>query len=231
MNVWKQRGLSFWRNYGKAFLFMLVTVTAFRSSVADWNHVPTGSMEPSILIGDTILVNKLAYDLKVPYTTWRITSWDEPARGDVVVFYSPVDGTRLVKRVVAVGGDTVQMVDGRLIVNGTPATYVPLAASVVTQLPPAARAAGAFAVERIGAGAHPVMAQPNLRATRDFGPVAVPPGHSFVLGDNRDVSFDSRFFGPVPMDRVLGRAPATLTSVDKSTGYHPRWRRFFDALP
>src|SRR5687768_14850204 len=82
---WKKRASSFWRNYARPFLFIFIVLTAFRSSVADWNDVPTGSMKPTILEGDRIIVNKLAYDLKVPYTTWRLAQWGEPERGDVVV--------------------------------------------------------------------------------------------------------------------------------------------------
>src|SRR5829696_6834967 len=95
---------------------LLVVLLAARSSLADWNDVPTGSMNPTILEGDRIFVNKLAYDLKVPFTTWHVAEWSDPRRGDVVVFYSPVDGDRMVKRVAAVPGDTVAMVNNRLVV-------------------------------------------------------------------------------------------------------------------
>src|SRR5712672_2734100 len=92
------RSQRFWRQV-LVLAFIFVTLSAIRSAIADWNDVPTGSMIPTILEGDRIFVNKLAYDLKVPFTTWHIAEWSNPQRGDIVVFYSPKDGRRLVKRV------------------------------------------------------------------------------------------------------------------------------------
>src|SRR5512132_1022039 len=95
----------------KGFLVILLIVSSMRSALADWNDVPTGSMKPTIQEGDRVVVNKLAYDLKVPFTTIELLKWADPQRGDIVVLFSPQDGTRLVKRVVAVPGDTVAMID------------------------------------------------------------------------------------------------------------------------
>ena len=108
-----------WKGWGCSVLIALLLATSFKSAIADWNVVPTGSMQPSILEGDRIFVNKLAFDLKVPYTTWHIAEWGSPVRGDIVVFYSPVDGQRLVKRVVGLPGDTIAMRNNRLVINGT----------------------------------------------------------------------------------------------------------------
>ena len=94
---WKSRSLRVLRA-AKPFVFVILIVLSFRSSIADWNDVPTGSMKPTILEGDRIFVNKLAYDLKVPFTTWHLAQWGDPRRGEVIVFYSPADGVRLVKR-------------------------------------------------------------------------------------------------------------------------------------
>jgi len=103
---------------------LLVTILApLKSAVADWNWVPTGSMKPSILEGELVLVNKLAYDLKVPFTTRHLSTWGNPIRGDVVVFFSPKDGTRLVKRVIGLPGDTVELRHEVLYVNGIPEQY------------------------------------------------------------------------------------------------------------
>src|SRR2546421_2529771 len=113
----KNRLMQLWQEYRSLVLFVVLMII-FRSALADWNDVPTGSMNPTILEGDRIFVNKLAYDLKVPFTTWHVAEWADPGRGDVVVFYSPVDGERLVKRVAAVPGDTVAMVNNQLVVNG-----------------------------------------------------------------------------------------------------------------
>ena len=89
----------------KVFALMLLVISSLRSALADWNDVPTGSMKPTIQEGDRVVVNKLAYDLKVPFTTTEIAKWGDPKRGDIVVLFSPLDGIRLVKRVVAVPGD------------------------------------------------------------------------------------------------------------------------------
>src|SRR5438874_7678772 len=119
----KKRAIEFWKKQAKPFLLMVLVLMSFRSAVADWNDVPTGSMKPSIIEGDRIFVNKLAYDLKVPFTTIHIAEWSNPKRGEIVVFDSPRDGTRLVKRVVAVPGDTVQLSSNTLVINGQPVQY------------------------------------------------------------------------------------------------------------
>ena len=119
------RFLREWRGF---FLF-LVVMLVFRSAIADWNQVPSGSMIPSILVGDRIVVDKLAYDLRVPFTLLRVARWADPDRSDVVTFESPKDGKLLVKRVVGIPGDEVQMLDNRLIINGEPAEYTEIAAT------------------------------------------------------------------------------------------------------
>src|SRR5271170_3286558 len=118
----------------RSFAFILVILCAFRSAIADWNIVPSASMLPTILEGDRIFVNKLAYDLKVPFTTKHVLTWDNPSRGDVIVFFSPADGTRLVKRVIAVPGDQIELRNDHLFLNGVPATYQPPNAAAIAQL-------------------------------------------------------------------------------------------------
>src|SRR6266481_2604921 len=112
-----------WRKEIRPLLILALIVFSIRSSLADWNDVPTGSMIPTILEGDRIFVNKLAYDLKVPFTTWHIAQWGDPKRGDIVVFYSPADGQRLVKRCVAVPGDVLELKNNELFINGVAAQY------------------------------------------------------------------------------------------------------------
>ena len=106
-----------WKD-NKHLVFFIVMLVAFKSSLADWNSVPTGSMKPTIVEGDRILVNKLAYDLKVPLTHIRLMSWGQPVRGDIVVFDSEAEKTRLVKRVVGLPGDTLAMQNNQLVING-----------------------------------------------------------------------------------------------------------------
>src|SRR3954452_5551401 len=110
----------------RVFALMLLVVTSLRSALADWNDVPTGSMKPTIQEGDRVVVNKLAYDLKIPFTTIEIAKWSDPRRGDIVVLFSPLDGTRLVKRVIAVPGDRIEMRENQLFVNGQAASWKPI---------------------------------------------------------------------------------------------------------
>src|SRR5215204_5028782 len=112
-----------WREWVRPVGVVAAIVFPFKSAIADWNWVPSGSMKPTILEGDLVLVNKLAYDLKVPFTLQRVAEWSDPARGDIVVFFSPHDGTRLVKRVVAGPGDTLEMRGNVLLLNGGALDY------------------------------------------------------------------------------------------------------------
>jgi signal peptidase I len=202
---------------------MVVAVLApLRSAVADWNDVPSGSMTPTILVGDRIFVNKLAYDLKVPFTTWHLATWADPQRGDIIVFRSPHDGTRLVKRVVGVPGDQIELRNDHLLINGQLASYASLRAE----------SQPTFVVDETVSGkTHEVMIDPQLPAMRSFGPTQVPPGQYFVMGDNRDNSFDSRYFGFVPRDSVFGRAKFVAMSFDHARYFMPRFDRFGLSLP
>jgi signal peptidase I len=101
----------------------LLAMFSFRSAIADWNDVPTGSMRPTIVEGDRIAVNRMAYDLRVPFTTLSMKRLDDPQRGEIAVLHSPVDGTRLVKRVVGLPGDTIALRGTTLLVNGRPADF------------------------------------------------------------------------------------------------------------
>jgi signal peptidase I len=192
--------------------------------------VPSGSMQPTILVGDRVLVNKLAYDLKVPFTTWHLAEWANPQRGDIVVFFSPHDGKRLVKRVIGLPGDTVELRNRRLFLNGKPVDYSPLDEAVSAPLAAAERRANLFATEALPAHSHAVMATPSLPAPRDFGPQRVPAGQYFMMGDNRDNSFDSRFWGFVPREKIVGRASVVVMSLDHDHHWLPRSNRFFKSL-
>ena len=220
-----------WREWIRPFILILIVMGTFRSAVADWNHVPTGSMKPTILVGDRIFVNKLAYDLKVPFTRVRLASWAVPARGELVVFFSPADGKRLVKRVVGLPGERVSMTTNKLVVNGNKIDYEPLDEDVIDELDAADRQGRLFAQERLGEHAHPVMTAPFRPSKQSFDETQVPEGHYFVMGDNRDESFDSRWFGVVAEELIVGRAIAIAISVDPERFYLPRWNRFFSGLP
>lgn len=225
----KKRFREFYQGWLKPLALFLVIMAPLRSAVVDWNWVPSGSMKPTILEGDLVLVNKLSYDLKVPFTTRHLLQWGDPARGDIVVFYSPRDGTRLVKRVVGVPGDTVELRDDVLFINGSALGYSPV--------DPAAFRRDVFedrspviAVEHLGSCDHYVMALPGRVALRSFGPYAVPQGRYFMMGDSRDNSTDSRFIGTVARNQIVGKADAVLVSFDTSRLLLPRFGRFIHRL-
>jgi len=224
------RARRWWRKEIRPLLILAVVLFSIRSSLADWNDVPTGSMKPTILEGDRVFVNKLAYDLKVPFTTWHIAEWSNPHRGDIVVFFSPKDGTRLVKRVIGLPGDLVEMRDEKLFINGNAVDYAPLNTEISGQLPEPERQQALFASEQLPNRTHAVMALPGVAAMRTFGPVRVPEGKYFMMGDNRDNSFDSRFFGPVERSRIVGQATAVVLSFDRKNYWRPRWQRCFSPL-
>ena len=222
----------FWLEWVRPLALPALVIFAAKSALADINFVPSGSMKPTILEGDVVVINKLAYDLKVPFTRQRLATWAAPARGEIVVCFSPDDGVRLVKRVVATAGDIVELRDDVLVLNGTRADYAPLAATGagIRYLEPAERAAALFATERLGAAAHAVMVLPDRPARRSFGPVVVPDGQCLVLGDNRDNSRDSRYFGFMPCHDIIGRAEAVFVSGDLNNWLRPRFDRFCTAL-
>jgi len=226
----RQRARHWWVKEIRPLLILALILFAIRSSLADWNDVPTGSMKPTILEGDRVYVNKLAYGLKVPFTTWHIAQWSNPQRGDIVVFYSPHDGKRLVKRVVGLPGDTIELRNEALVLNGQPVQYAALAEELLRDVGPAERAGHLYASERLPGQTHAVAAWPAVRAMRSFGPITVPEGEFFMMGDNRDDSFDSRYWGTVERKQIVGRATAVVLSFDRNNHWIPRWQRFFSSL-
>jgi len=227
----RERALHFFRKEAVPFLAIVFVLFSFRSAVADWYDVPTGSMRPTILEGDRIFVNKLAYDLRIPFTNWRLASWDDPARGEVVIFPSPKDGVRLVKRIIGLPGDTVELRDNVLFINGVPSDYAPIEPDTLAQVPEAERAGRVFATERLTGGpSHAVSSIPAVPAQRTFSPQTVPPGHYLAMGDNRDQSADSRYFGFVPRESIVGRSSRVAISLDYSRWYLPRWSRIGRSL-
>lgn len=204
-------------------LVFVALMVVFRSSFADWNDVPTTSMDPSIRAGDRILVNKLAYDLRLPILGTPLWRLGEPARGDIVVFDSAAAGLRLVKRVVGLPGDTVALRGNRLLINGQALDYAPTAGD----------GEGTLAIETLGALRHYVRWTAGPHRLDSFAPLTIPDDHYLMLGDNRDNSADSRVYGLVPRSELVGRAGAVAFSLDYDT-WLPRRDRFFrrlDTLP
>ncbi|HEX5687039.1 MAG TPA: signal peptidase I [Ideonella sp.] len=218
-----------WLKDNRGFLLFLLCFGFVRTAVADWNPIPTGSMKPTILEGDVVFVNRLAFDAKVPLTDWSVARLGDPQRGDVVTFSSPKDGTRLIKRIVGLPGDVVQMRDEVLFVNGERAGYTDLAPATEI-LTGDVEVTAVRATEHLAGSRRSVQFLPPVGALRDFGPLKVPADHYFMLGDNRDNSEDSRFIGTVPRRLLIGRAHHILLSADITGHWLPRWERTGSAI-
>lgn len=215
----------------KGLLIFFACMLVFRSAVADWMVVPTGSMNPTIVEGDRILVDKNAYGWRIPFTTMRLTDGEDPQRGDIVIFASPEDGTTLVKRVVGLPGETVEMRDEQLLIDGAPVDYAPTDVAADVELPHATRAQPHdYLREELAQHPHAIMVLPTRAAARTFGPVRVPDGEYLVLGDNRDNSKDSRYIGFIPRDSIIGRADRVLYSLNPERWYLPRGDRLLSVL-
>lgn len=216
-------------------LALLVAVLAFRSTIAEPYKVPTGSMEPTILPGDRLIVSKLSYDLRVPFLGYRLASLGKPKRGDIIVFKYPMDTSiDYVKRVVGLPGDTLEIVDGRLTINGqTLKTTEPVVVPREGR-PPGVSGEEDQAVvydETLGEVVHKVQRLPH-REMPAAGAIKVPDGQYFFMGDNRDNSNDSRYWGFVPEDNLKGRATRIWFSIDTRDSWIPtvRWNRIGGAL-
>ncbi|MHC4086960.1 MAG: signal peptidase I [Planctomycetota bacterium] len=219
-----------WKQWRGLIFFVVFVVIPVKSSLADWNWVPTGSMNPTILEGDLIYVDKLAYGLRFPLTFYRLAEWSTPKTGDIVVCFSPEDETRLVKRIIAVPGDTIESKSNILFLNGLPATYTKLDPQSTEYLSSGLKNRSILATENLDGFTHAVMSIPSTRAIRNFGPITVPADHYFVMGDNRDNSRDSRYFGFVQRQAIVGKARGVIVSFDITDNYQPRLKRFFDSL-
>jgi len=219
-----------WKEWRMAIFFMVFVIIPVKSSLADWNWVPTGSMNPTILEGDLVYVQKLAYGLRFPLSLYWLAKWCDPQRGDIVICLSPADGTRLVKRIIGEPGDTIEMRNNVLILNGEPLTYTKIEPQWIESLSPKRKEISIFAMEDLDGAIHAVMGIPSVRAIRSFGPVLIPQDKYFVMGDNRDLSQDSRFFGFVERKSILGQVKGVIGSINITDKWQPRFNRFFAPL-
>lgn len=210
----------------RGLLIFLGLMFCFRTAVADWMVVPSGSMNPTLMEGDYILVQKTRYGLHVPFTDIRLTEGLAPQRGEIAVFHSPVKGTTLVKRVIGVPGDHVALRDERLFVNGEAAVYeasdIDFRGAMLAEW---ADSSHRIERERFSGVEHYMMVQPDKPAARSFETVTVPDGMYLVLGDNRDNSADSRYIGFVPRDAFIGRATRVVVSFNPDDYLLPRLSR------
>ncbi|MEC9466278.1 MAG: signal peptidase I [Myxococcota bacterium] len=199
-----------WKETFQSVTLAILVALTLRAFVIEAFKIPSGSMIPTLAIGDQIFVNKYIYGIRIPFTATRLVEFKDPARGDVIVFICPdKPSDDYIKRVVALEGDTVELKSGVLHINGQEIARKPLG---LQEFPERNErgwrpfAANAFE-ETIDDATFTVLQAPNESYQRDdYGPYRVPEGHVFVMGDNRDFSRDSRIFGPVPKENILGRS-------------------------
>jgi signal peptidase I len=191
------------REYVEAFAVALVIALLVRTLLLQAFKIPSSSMENTLLIGDHIFVNKFLYGYHIPFTKGRVLAFSHPRRGDIVVFVFPEDKTKdFIKRVVGTPGDTVEIRDKKVYVNGK------------TVGEPYTRYADGTAVDAF------------IKGRDNMPPIAVPPGKYFVMGDNRDRSYDSRFWGFVDEEAVIGKALFIYFSIDwsRTPDWYAVWR-------
>jgi len=210
---------SFWHE-NRQFLLLLACIFFFKSAIADLSSISGASMQPTLLDGDKVWVNKLAYDVRIPFTEISLASVGEPKRGDIVIIDSAEAGKRLVKRVVGLPGDTIQLRNNTLMVNGEAASY-----QVISE-----HSNSMIILEQLPGFTHQAKLSNGYFGARNYGSVKVPEGHYFVLGDNRDNSADSRAYGFVPREEFIGRSSSVVFSLDPDKMYLPRGNRFFSGL-
>jgi signal peptidase I len=216
-----RRGLEWVWEWAKSLLIALGLFVFVRAFFVEAFKIPTGSMERTLLVGDFLLVNKMVYGAEVPFTNRRLPAVNVPDRGDVMVFRWPEDRSKdFVKRVVGVPGDTLAMRDGALILNGR----LQREAYVVHNEPDADPAGEAFrwqdtVIVRTAEAAH----SSYHPSRNNWGPLIVPPRSYFVLGDNRDNSLDSRYWGFVPDSLVRGRPMVVYYSYSPDSAENLAW--------
>jgi signal peptidase I len=218
------RGLMQLLYRNKGFIAFMIGLVMFRSAFADWSVVPTGSMQPTIEIGDRIFIDKAAYDIRVPLTHVSLWHMADPQRGDIVVLDSHAANERMVKRVIGIPGDVIALRENILYVNGRASTYSP---AVVHGIHDDIDDPARYEVEHMGDVQHLVrlsLYRPSEK--RDFGPVTVPAGQYLLMGDNRDNSMDSRYLGFFPRNEIVGRSRYVALSLDPDDHYLPRQHRF-----
>ena len=213
--------------YARSFFPVILVVLILRSFLIEPFRIPSGSMMPTLLTGDFILVNKYAYGIRLPMINEKVIELGSPDRGDVVVFRYPEDpSTDYIKRVVGVPGDTIQYKNKQLIINGEPMAQTPIGSYMHAGSGRGMN--GALQLkEKLGLVEHDILISHNLPIGEMK--IAVPEGHYFVMGDNRDNSNDSRMWGFVPDENLVGRAFMIWMSWD---GVQNRisWERIGDSI-
>ena len=222
------------REYTESLLVAVILALILRFFVVSAYKIPTGSMAPTLKIGDFIFAYKLPYGVPIPFSSGERLGPAYPERGEVVVFRFPGNETvNYVKRVVGLPGDKIAIKNKILYLNNSAAVYVTLGADILNDLP--GKEYYAAYRESFASSTHSVITNRSERS-ESFGPVVVPPGHIFVLGDNRDSSDDSRYWGMVPVRNLEGRVFMIWMSFDWSNRWGEqrlpsiRWDRVFQLV-
>jgi signal peptidase I len=231
------------REYSESIGVAVAIALLLRAFVVEAFQIPSGSMIPTLEVGDHIFVSKFAYGLSIPFTNTKVLQLAEPERGDVIVFKYPLDPTTdYIKRVVGLPGDVIEMRQEELYINGHPIQRqrVPRPCHYVD----VAHGSGIadehdceLWMESLGTKKHQIIQEPRPGGARDFARTVVPAGHIFVMGDNRDNSSDSRVWGFVDRELIKGKALIVWWSRAGSDGWSPvtwlkaiRWNRFFQIV-
>lgn len=229
------------REYAESIGVAVLVALLLRAFVVEAFKIPSGSMIPTLQVGDHIFVNKFIYGLRIPLTYWYVEHNSSPRRGDVIVFAYPQDeSTDFIKRIVGVGGDVLEMRDGVLYVNGQEMPRCPVREveyNEVDDMTDRERTQrGQLYVETMDRGdgetiQYYVLYNAGMIRGEDWGPERVPPGQVYVMGDNRDNSLDSRRWGGVPIENIKGRAWIIWWSNGPSTAMSPRFDTIMDVEP
>jgi signal peptidase I len=194
------------QEYAEAIILAILIAFFIRTFLVQAFKIPSGSMKPTLLIGDHLLVNKFLYGVKIPYFRNTLIPIQEPKRGDIAVFIYPEDRSKdFIKRVIGVAGDTIEIRNKKIYLNGLPYQDTH----------------GVYVDDFIIPG--------TVQPRDNFGPVTVPQGKIFTMGDNRDQSYDSRFWGFVDLKDVMGKAFIIYWSWDKDEN-NVRWNRLGNLL-
>jgi len=214
----------------KGFLLLVLMMFIIRSSIVDWNSVPSASMKPTIIEGDRVLVDKLAYDVRLPFLKWSITQLADPDRGDVVVINSTIADKRLIKRVLALPGDSILLLDNEVVLNDDTLIYQQFAAhhdklgSFFERIETITALTGIKTSYLIRV----YVNQKNGSPLKNMDVITIPDGFYFVMGDNRHKSDDSRLnLKLVPRSEIMGRASNIVFSSDYANYYLPRKNRWW----
>lgn len=212
-----------WAEYARSFFPILLLVLILRSFIVEPYRIPSGSDKPTLLVGDFLVANKFAYGLRLPVLHTKIYQVGEPQTGDIILFRLPQDPAKdLIKRVVGMPGDNVSYIDKVLYVNGKEATQTALGQTTDRNFSNEAFWPVEIRQENLAGIVHKIYVRPDVPA-QDFS-VVVPPGQYFVMGDNRDNSNDSRYWGFVPEANLVGKALGIWFSWNNDQT-NVRWQR------